>query len=120
MSILDSLANLTEKHPDVNETQHSTLLNSAMEMFGNAGALSNLMSNAQSRGLGHIVGSWVGNGPNQSVAPDQLERVVGQDRIARLATRAGISPAIATAALARILPVLVDKMTPHGKLPQAA
>jgi uncharacterized protein YidB (DUF937 family) len=82
--------------------------------------LSNLQKNAESQGLGHIVGSWIGTGPNQSVSPDQVENLVGQDRIDQLASRAGISSSIASAALARILPVLVDRLTPRGKLPQAA
>jgi uncharacterized protein YidB (DUF937 family) len=120
VSIFDTLTSAVEKHPQVNDEQHSTLLKSAMEMFGNSGGLSNLMNNAESQGLGHIVGSWIGNGPNQSVAPDQVQRMVGQDRINQLASRAGISSGIAGAALARMLPVLVDKLTPHGKLPQAA
>jgi uncharacterized protein YidB (DUF937 family) len=45
---------------------------------------------------------------------------VGQDRITQFANRAGISSGLAGAALARILPVLVDRLTPHGKLPKAA
>jgi uncharacterized protein YidB (DUF937 family) len=120
MSILDVLTNVAEKHSDVNEEQHSNLVRSAMEMFGNSGGLSSLLSNAESQGLGHIVSSWIGTGPNQSVAPDQVQNVVGQDRINQLASRAGIPPAVAGAALARILPMLVDKLTPHGKIPQAA
>jgi hypothetical protein len=40
MSILDTLSNMVEKHPDVSQEQHNTLLQSAMEMFGNSGGLS--------------------------------------------------------------------------------
>jgi len=46
-------------------------------MFGNSGGLSSLMNNAESQGLGHIVGSWIGTGSNQSVSPDQVQRMVG-------------------------------------------
>jgi uncharacterized protein YidB (DUF937 family) len=120
MSILDSVMNLAERHPEVNEQQHSTLLTSAMEMFGSSGGLSSLMNNAESQGLGHIVGSWIGTGPNQSVSPDQVQGLIGQDRLNELASRAGLSSGVAGAALARILPVLVDRLTPHGNLPQAA
>jgi len=120
VSIFDTLTSAVEKHPEVNDEQHSTLLKSAMEMFGNSGGLSSLMNNAESQGLGHIVGSWIGTGSNQSVSPDQVQRMVGQDRVNQLASRAGVSSGVAGAALARMLPVLVDKLTPHGKLPQAA
>ena len=120
MSIIEALADVVEKHPDVSEEQHNTLLSGAMEMFGHSGGLSSLVGNAQSEGLGHIVGSWIGTGASQSVSPDQAQRIVGQDRITELARRAGISPALASTTLAGILPVLVDRLTPNGKLPQAA
>jgi uncharacterized protein YidB (DUF937 family) len=120
VSILDTLSNVIERHPDVSQEQHKTLLQSATEMFGNSGGLSQLLSHADSQGLGHIVGSWIGAGSNQSVSADQVTQLVGQDRITELANRAGISSGLAGAALARILPVLVDRLTPHGRLPQAA
>jgi uncharacterized protein YidB (DUF937 family) len=120
MSILDSLSSAVERHPDLSEEQHHTLLQSAMQMFGNSGGLSSLVSNAHSEGLGHIVGSWIGTGSNQAVSPDQVQRLVGQDRISQFASQAGVSSGVAGVALARILPVLVDRLTPHGRLPQAA
>ena len=120
MGILDTLSDVVEKHPDLSAEQHNTLLQNALQMFGNSGGLSSLVSNANSQGLGHIVGSWIGTGPNQSVSADQVRSLVGQDRMSQFADRAGVSSGVAGAALAHILPVLVDSLTPHGKLPQAA
>ncbi len=120
MSILDTVMNAVDKHPEVSNQQHSSLIHAAMEMFGNSGAISGLMSNAQSHGLGHIVSSWIANGPNQQVSPDQVQNLVGQDRINELAQRTGMSSGLAGAALSRILPMIVDKLTPDGKLQQAA
>lgn len=120
MSILDSIFGSAEQHPDINQQQHSSLVQTAMQMFGNHAGISGLMRNAESQGMGHIVQSWVGTGANQPIAAQQVEGLVGQDRINELAGRAGIPPAIASAALARILPVVVDKFTPQGRLPQAA
>ena len=116
MGIFDAITGMAERHPDVNEQQHSTLLQSAMAMFGNSGGISGLLNNAQSHGLGGIVQSWIGTGANQPIGAGQLQSVVGQDRINELATRAGVPPAIATAALSRILPVIVDRLTPQGKV----
>ena len=120
MSIFDSVVAAAEQHSEVNQQQHSTLVQSAMEMFGNHAGLSGLLNNAQSQGMGNVVQSWIGTGSNQQIAPQQVQGLVGQDRLSQIASRAGISPMIASAALSRILPVLVDKLTPHGKLPQAA
>jgi len=120
MSIFDTVMGAVQQHSDVNQEQHSNLVQTALQMFGNHAGLSGLISNAQSQGLGQIVQSWVSTGPNQSIAPQQLPSLLGEDKINQLASRAGVPPAIASAALARILPIVVDKLTPHGKLPQAA
>ena len=116
MGILDAITGMAERHPNVSQEQHSSLLQGAMAMFGNSGGISALLNNAQSHGLGGIVQSWIGTGANQPIGAGQLQSVVGQDRINELATRAGVPPAIATAALSRILPVIVDRLTPHGKV----
>lgn len=120
MSILDSVIRAAEQHSEVNQQQHSTLAQSALQMFGNHAGLSGLLSNAQSQGMGNIVQSWIGTGANQEIAPQQVESLLGQDRINQIAGRAGIPPSIASAALSHILPVLVDRLTPNGRLPQAA
>ena len=120
MSIFDTVMGAVQQHSDVNQEQHSNLVQTALQMFGNHAGLSDLMRNAESQGIGHIFQSWVSTGTNQPIAPQQVQGLVGQDRINQLAARVGIPPAIASAALARILPVVVDKLTPQGKLPQAA
>ena len=120
MGLLDTIAGMVDRHPETNDQQHSNLMQTALEMFGNHAGLSQLLGNAQSQGLGHIVQSWIGNGANESVAPGQVQGIVGQDRLNEFAQRSGVPPAIASAALARILPALIDKVTPQGKLPEAA
>jgi uncharacterized protein YidB (DUF937 family) len=120
MGILDTVMGAVDKHQDMSQEQHSNLLETAMQMFGNRAGLAGLAKNADSQGLGHIVQSWIGTGPNQSIAPQQVQGLVGEDRITQLASRIGVPPAITSAALSRVLPVIVDKLTPHGKLPQAA
>jgi uncharacterized protein YidB (DUF937 family) len=120
MGLLDTVMGAIDKHPEVNQEQHVNLVQTAMQMFGNHQAISGMVNNAQSQGLGHIVQSWISNGPNQSVGPQQVQSIVGQDRINEIASRVGLPPAIASAALSRILPAIVDKLTPEGHLPQAA
>jgi uncharacterized protein YidB (DUF937 family) len=74
----------------------------------------------QFRGAGHAetVNSWVGNGANQPISPDQINNVLGQGKIAEIARSAGISPEQMSQLLAQALPALVDKLTPGGRLPQ--
>ena len=120
MSLLDTVISAAEQHSDVNQQQHSNLVQAAMQMFGNHAGLSDLLNNAESQGIGSTIQSWIGTGSNQPIAPQQVQGLLGQDRLNEIASRAGIPPVIASIALSRILPVLVDKLTPQGKLPQAA
>lgn len=120
MSILDMIMGAAERHPEVSGEQHASLVQSVMQMFGNRAGVSGLLQNAQSQGLGGVVQSWIGNGANQPIDAGQVQGLLGQERIEQLASRAGVSPMIAGAALSRILPIVVDKLTPQGKLGQAA
>ena len=120
MSLLDMVAGLVDRHPETTDEQHTSLVKTAIEMFGNHGGISQMMGNAQSQGLGHIVESWLGTGSNQGIAPGQVQGIVGQDRLNEFAQRAGVSPGIASSALSQILPTLIDRLTPNGRLPQAA
>jgi uncharacterized protein YidB (DUF937 family) len=119
MGLLDSVIGMAERHPELNDQQHSGLVQGAMSMLSSPGGISGLLNNAQRHGLGGMVQSWIGTGANQPINESQVQSVVGQDRINELASRAGIPPAVATAALTRILPMIVDKLTPNGR-PEAA
>ena len=95
MSLFDAIRSVAEKHPETNEEQHSNLVRTAIQMFGDRGGVSELINNAQSHGLGQVVQSWVSTGPNQAVAPEQVQGLVGQERINQFANRIGIPPALA-------------------------
>lgn len=82
--------------------------------------LGGLLNKLQQGGLGNATDSWVGTGQNQPVPPNQLGSALGPDVIKSLAQRAGIPEEDLTQQLSRVLPGLVDKMTPNGRLPTAA
>ncbi len=69
------------------------------------------------RGLGDVVSSWVSTGKNLPISPEQIQNVLGSSQIQALAAKAGIDPAKASAAIAQILPQIVDKATPNGQIP---
>jgi uncharacterized protein YidB (DUF937 family) len=80
------------------------------------GGLAGLVQNFQKNGLGDIVNSWVSTGKNLPVTPQQIQQGLGGDLLSQLATKAGISTEAAGAQLAGLLPDLVDKLTPTGKI----
>ena len=84
---------------------------------GAAGGLGGLLSQFQQAGLGNVAQSWVGNGPNQQVTPDQLHQVFGDDQVNQWAQQSGMPQHDLLSQLSQYLPHAVDKMTPQGQVP---
>ena len=82
------------------------------------GGLQGVVSEFERNGFGPTVQSWVGTGPNQAIAPDGINRVLGNDLLQQLAAKTGLSVQDLTQKLAQILPDAVDKLTPDGVLPK--
>jgi uncharacterized protein YidB (DUF937 family) len=100
-------------------SQHS-LATDLLGMLSGGGmskGLGGLVDMFNQKGLGDIVSSWVSTGKNLPVSPEQIQAVLGSSQVQALAAKAGIDPSMASAAIARILPQLVDKATPNGQLP---
>ncbi len=83
------------------------------------GGLHGLVQSFAQKGRGDIVSSWVSTGPNLPISGSQLPNVLGSDAINSLAQKAGVAPEAAGSMLAQVLPGLVDKLTPEGKIPQS-
>jgi uncharacterized protein YidB (DUF937 family) len=81
------------------------------------GGLQKMLSGFQSKGMGAQADSWVGTGENEPVTGDQVREVIGDDEIARVAEKLGVSHEQAASALAEVLPQVVDKTSPDGQLP---
>ena len=86
---------------------------------GMSGGLANLVNICHQRGLGDVVNSWISTGQNLPITAEQIRSVLGSSEIQTLAARAGIDPQAASAAIAQILPLLVDRATPNGQIPSA-
>ena len=81
------------------------------------GGLQGVVSEFERNGLGATVQSWVGTGPNQSVSPTDVHRVLGPDLLQQLSAKSGLSVQELAEKLAHVLPQAVDGMTPGGRLP---
>ncbi len=80
------------------------------------GGLAGLVQAFQKNGLGDIVNSWVSTGQNLPATPSQIEQGLGSDLLKQLAGKAGLSSGAASSQLAGLLPDLIDKLTPNGKI----
>ena len=81
------------------------------------GGLSKMVQGAQASGLSAQADSWVGTGQNQPLSGGEVRGVVGDDTVQELAREAGISEEQAAEVLARVVPEVVNGLTPDGQLP---
>lgn len=87
---------------------------------GGRNGLNALVQQFETSGLGPIMASWVGAGPNQPITAEQLARVLGTERVQAIGVESGMPPQEILEKLAMMLPGMVDRMTPNGHLPNEA
>ena len=89
----------------------------AAQEGGLLGGLGGLLSRLQQAGQGDVANSWVGPGENVPIPPTQLGSALGQQTVSDLARQAGVSEQELLAQLSKVLPNLVNNLTPNGRLP---
>ena len=87
---------------------------------GLAGGLGGLLERLSNAGHGETAQSWVGTGQNLPIQSGQLGSALGQTTVSELARTAGMSEQELLAELSRVLPGVVDKLTPDGRVPSQA
>jgi uncharacterized protein YidB (DUF937 family) len=89
----------------------------AQPQGGLLGGLGGLLQSFQQSGHGDIINSWVGPGQNQPIAPDQLHQALGPEAVSNLARVTGVDQNQLMAELSRVLPGIIDKLSPQGRVP---
>jgi uncharacterized protein YidB (DUF937 family) len=92
------------------------LLPAVASMLANGG-LSKILSRLQANGKGAQADSWIAKGENRPVAPEDVREAAGDDEITSIAEKLGVSKNEAAAAVAQVLPDVVDQVSPDGELP---
>jgi len=85
-----------------------------------SGGIGELVERFKRNGQSQAADSWVSTGPNQPLAPDQLEQAIGPDVLNSLSQHTGLSRDELLSRLTRELPGAVDNFTPQGRLPTEA
>jgi uncharacterized protein YidB (DUF937 family) len=101
------------------DEKHEAMASAVVSMLGEqgAGGLASLAQGFQQGGLGDLVNSWIGGGPNLPATPAHIQQGLGTDLIGQLAQKVGVSPQVASSLLAVVLPLVLNKLTPQGQLP---
>ena len=81
------------------------------------GGLPALVGQFEKNGMGGIIQSWIGNGVNQPISPEQVTQGLGPELMQVLSAKSGFPVQALAQKLAEVLPKAVDKMTPDGRIP---
>ncbi len=82
-----------------------------------SGGLQGLVQQFTQSGLGQQVQSWISTGKNMPITPEQIQKALGTGVLAKLAAKAGVTPEEVSQRLSRVLPHVVDHLSPTGQLP---
>jgi len=87
------------------------------EVGGLLGGLGGLLNKLEQGGLTNQTKSWVGTGQNQPVSPGQLGSALGPNIVKTLSQMTGVSEDQLTKTLSQGIPVIINTLTPNGRLP---
>jgi uncharacterized protein YidB (DUF937 family) len=85
-----------------------------------SGGLSKLLGSLKANGLSSQADSWTGTGANAPIDADQVRAALGEEELTRIAGKLGVGNDEAAAAVAQVLPQVVDHVTPGGEVPADA
>lgn len=81
------------------------------------GGLDSLVDRFRRGGLEDVIKSWIGTGSNKPITPNQLHQALGPETVDNLTRESGMRRDDLLSQLSRVLPEVVDKLTPKGELP---
>lgn len=123
MGLLDSVIGMVAGQNDPTGQDggnHAALITAVVSMLnanGSGGGLNDLIARFEQGGLGSVIGSWVSTGQNLPISAEQLQSVLGSGQLAQIAEQLGLSHGEAADQLSKVLPQVVDHLTPNGELP---
>lgn len=89
-------------------------------LLNSQGGLQGLLAKFQQGGLGDLVQSWLGQGENKPVSPQEIDQAIGSQDLEHAAQEAGLeNKHQASDLLSQFLPQIVDKLSPNGHLNDA-
>ena len=97
---------------EIGETLQSRFANSGLST-----ALGDLVARFQAAGQGATADSWVSTEANHPVNVGELEAALGEETLADLARKTGLTQQELLLRLNVALPEVVDRLTPNGRLP---
>jgi uncharacterized protein YidB (DUF937 family) len=119
MSLLDGIATIADSLLSGSDKQKQ-LTSAVLSRISDpaTGGLLGLVNTLRQLGLDDVVSSWISTGENKPISPEQVQNALGEGQINQMAQNMGVSHQEVSTGLAGLLPQLIDKLTPDGKLPE--
>jgi uncharacterized protein YidB (DUF937 family) len=119
MGLLDGLLKMAMGAPKATESNQNAVTSIMDVLINNKqnGGLDGLIGSLTKGGLGNVVDSWISTGKNKSVSTSKLNNALGSDIVSQVASKLGVSNTAAVGMIAKFLPLIIDKLTPDGKVP---
>jgi len=78
--------------------------------------MGSIMSSLNAGGLASLAASWLGDGDNEEIAPEQVKDIFGGDKISEFASKLGLDEDSALSGLTSAIPAIMDKSSSGGSL----
>lgn len=102
------------------DPKHAALYAEVGTLVAQSGGVGGLAQQFQQKGLGGMISGWISSGPNPPISGEQVIQVLGRDKIMAVAAKAGLTEDQVSAGISKLLPVVVDHLTPNGTVPNHA
>ena len=99
-----------------NSDSVTSMLSGLLSGGSSEGGMGGLLSAMKDKGLGSIADSWLGDGDNEEISADQLREVVGEEKVAQLASEMDTDEGSLLDSLREAIPQMVDKGSSGGSL----
>ena len=118
MSMFDSIINESNQKLGLGEKAEN-LLSSLLNLISDQsqGGFQGFLDRFRRVGLGDVVDSWIGRNANTKLSGEQVESALGTETIAEMARQVGLGVETTQTALGRMIPGIVDQLTPEGTIP---
>lgn len=117
MGLLDNLARAILNNTNDEQLKIAQI---AMDLFNQNGGVAGILEKFNAHGMTEQANSWVSNGGNMPISAEQVISVLGSNTIAEFAAKFGTNPESLGTTIAEKLPILIDKMTPNGQVPEGS
>jgi uncharacterized protein YidB (DUF937 family) len=88
----------------------------AMQWVQRNGGVAAVLERFKQQGYSRQAASWVSTGENEAVSEQQVGELVGTEELSRLSQQLGAQPDEVAAGMAKVLPEVVNQITPAGEV----